>query len=177
MAIAPQVHGYHGTSIQAATSILQQGFRGSRNSYDWLGDGVYFWQDAPARAWQWASAKWGPQAAVVGSLLSLDDCLDLLDIRWDQPLAIAYQSLVVQLQQQQLALPTQSPGAHRMDRAVINYAIRLLGHQGVPIGAVRSAFREGTPIYPSSYLYTRSHVQIAIRDLSLIRQSWLEPSY
>jgi hypothetical protein len=42
--------GYHGTNVQAAQRILSSGFQVSRNEYDWLGDGAYFFQDAPARA-------------------------------------------------------------------------------------------------------------------------------
>ena len=45
-----QVYGFHGTSIDAAEVILREGFRPSRNAYDWLGDGIYFFQDAPLRA-------------------------------------------------------------------------------------------------------------------------------
>jgi hypothetical protein len=36
--------GYHGTNRQAAESILANGFETSQNEYDWLGEGVYFWQ-------------------------------------------------------------------------------------------------------------------------------------
>ncbi|HEU0302829.1 MAG TPA: hypothetical protein VFR37_25430 [Longimicrobium sp.] len=42
--------GFRGTSVQPARRILSTGFEPSRNEYDWLGDGAYFFQDAPARA-------------------------------------------------------------------------------------------------------------------------------
>jgi hypothetical protein len=174
MAFIPAVYGYHGTSHLAAASILQSGFLSSHNAYDWLGDGIYFWQDAPQRAWDWAEARWGARAAVLGSLLAVDECIDLLDIPWQQPLVAAYHSLVALMQQQQLALPVQTSGAHRLDRAVLNHVVHLLGRQGVLIRVVRSAFQEGTPIYPGSLLYERSHVQITIRDPALIQRSWLE---
>jgi len=38
-----RVYGYHGTSAAAAELILRDGFMASKRSYDWLGDGVYFW--------------------------------------------------------------------------------------------------------------------------------------
>jgi hypothetical protein len=50
-----QVYGYHGTSQTKALSILDRGFRASDNDYDWLGTGIYFFQDAPLRAKQWAT--------------------------------------------------------------------------------------------------------------------------
>lgn len=49
-----RVYGYHGTNTEAAATIIQQGFNVSSNDYDWLGTGVYFFQDAPVRAWEWA---------------------------------------------------------------------------------------------------------------------------
>jgi hypothetical protein len=51
---APIVYGYHGTSRTKAANILKQGFLASDNDYDWLGTGIYFFQDAPIRATQWA---------------------------------------------------------------------------------------------------------------------------
>lgn len=42
------VCGYHGTTLARADAILENGqFQLSQNPWDWLGDGVYFWQDAP----------------------------------------------------------------------------------------------------------------------------------
>ena len=37
------VVGHHGTSQQIADQVLSGGFLVSKNAYDWLGDGVYFW--------------------------------------------------------------------------------------------------------------------------------------
>jgi len=39
------VIGYHGTSRQAAESILTEDFRPGEETWDWLGHGAYFWQD------------------------------------------------------------------------------------------------------------------------------------
>ena len=171
MASVLDVHGYHGTSMQAAAAILRTGFRPSRRPYDWLGDGVYFWQDAPERAWEWATSRWGSEAAVLGSRLQMEDCLDLLDIHWAAPLAGAYRSLLDHLQRQHLDMPRQTAGAHRLDRAVINHVVRISGR---PVRSVRAAFQEGSALYPGSYFFDRTHVQISIRDLALIRRSWLE---
>ncbi|MGB5637309.1 MAG: hypothetical protein WBM44_25005 [Waterburya sp.] len=53
-----EVYGYHGTSLSAAQKIIEQGFNFSINDYDWLGTGVYFFQDAPLRASSWASFRY-----------------------------------------------------------------------------------------------------------------------
>ncbi len=44
------VRGYQGASLATAETILGDRFLPSNNSYDWLGTGIYFWQDAPRRA-------------------------------------------------------------------------------------------------------------------------------
>lgn len=45
------VVGYHGCSMEAAEQILaQQRFLPSQRAYDWLDEGVYFWEYAPYRA-------------------------------------------------------------------------------------------------------------------------------
>lgn len=59
--------GFHGTSTRAAERILASGFQISRNEYDWLGDGAYFFQDAPERALEWARARFGDEVAVIGA--------------------------------------------------------------------------------------------------------------
>jgi hypothetical protein len=162
------VSGYHGTNARAAALILQQGFTISRNDYDWLGDGIYFFQDSPARAWEWARQRHGREAAVVASRLRLRDCMDLLDPNWTTVLADSYDSFLAQLKEAGLPLPRQTAGAHRLDRAVINYAVGILAEQDIVVRAVRAAFAEGAPVFPDSALFTRAHVQIAVRDTSLI---------
>jgi hypothetical protein len=86
--------GYHGTSNAAAQVVLRDGFRVSRNVYDWLGDGVYFFQDAPNRAREWAAQRYGSDGVVIRSIIRLDDCLDLLDIEWNAFLLRAYRLFV-----------------------------------------------------------------------------------
>ena len=82
--------GYHGTCEEAAQRILATGFEISRNEYDWLGDGAYFFQDAPVRAREWAEQRFGAEAAVIGAEIDLAGCIDLLDVPWHTEIAAAY---------------------------------------------------------------------------------------
>jgi len=170
-----QVIGYHGTTLQAAACILRDGFMISRNEYDWLGDGVYFFQDAPARSREWARTHHGSDAAVICSVIrvEVEDCMDLLDINWASVLNEAYDSFLRQAKLAKAALPVQTSGAHRLDRAVINYSVGILAEEGKLIRAVRSAFSEGAPVFPGSALSDRAHIQIAVRDTSIIVESEL----
>jgi hypothetical protein len=164
--------GFHGTSAEAARRILSTGFEISRNEYDWLGDGAYFFQDAPARALEWAWQRFGSDAAVIGAEIDLDDCIDLLDVPWHNPLAKAYPRYKAELEQQGIPLPRQSAGAHRLDRRVMNYLIGLLETEGSVVNCVRAAFAEGASAFPGSALLNRSHVQIAARTSRVIVRSW-----
>jgi hypothetical protein len=92
----PKIFGYHGTSTARADTILSEGFRASDNDYDWLGTGIYFFQDAPQRARQWAIQQYPDNPAVICSHIHLDNCLDLFDIGWQPSLKNVYHSFVRQ---------------------------------------------------------------------------------
>ncbi|MFB2878756.1 hypothetical protein [Floridanema aerugineum] len=169
-----RVYGYHGTSAEAAEGIIQQGFNVSSNDYDWLGTGVYFFQDAPVRAWEWANQQHPTNPAVIRSTIRLEDCIDLVDISWSSQIAAAYNLYLSKCQEANQPLPRQTAGAHRLDCAVINYAVSYFEEQSRKmVRAIRAVFLEGSPIFPGSYLYDRAHIQIAVRDRSLIEESCL----
>lgn len=165
------VKGHHGTSRQAAEAVLSVGFRISANPYDWLGDGAYFWQDAPLRAADWARANFGSDAAVIECDIELRDFINLLDVDWMSWLAEVHDQYLEELRRSGEPLPMQTPGAHRLDRAVINFGVSILEAGGMHVGGVIGAFQEGRPVFPNSALFSRNHVQIAVRDLSLITGS------
>jgi hypothetical protein len=92
--------------MNRASAIVETGFNLSNNEYDWLGKGIYFWQDAPKRAWQWAQSTHPNNPAVVKSRLKLDrSCLDLLDIGYSPLLKTMYNGFITSYTQQNLTLP------------------------------------------------------------------------
>ena len=154
---------------------MMEGFKLSRNRYDWLGDGVYFFQDAPQRARDWARDRHGNYGAVIGAHILLDDCIDLLDLGWNQVMANAYDSYVKNLRDSGKPVPVQTRGAHRLDREVMNYMVGVLSEHGLRVTCVRAAFGEGHPVYPDSAFFDRTHVQIAVRDIdACVQHKWLE---
>lgn len=168
------VTGYHGTEQAHLTSILNGKFIVSQNDYDWLGDGVYFFQDAPKRALIWAKERFGQNIAIVGADIKLESCIDLLDANWAEFLADVYDKYLERINQEGITLPHQSSGAHRLDRAILNFAVTILEQEGVYVKSIRAAFIEGGPIYPNSALFSKAHVQLAIRDESVITKRWHE---
>ena len=168
------VIGFHGTTAESAAEILESGFRLSRNPYDWLGDGVYFFQYGFERAWEWALENHGEDSAVIAAEIQLIDCLDMLDTRWTKVISDAHNQFLKLYKQAGLSLPRQTPRAHRLDREVINYVVGVLSDRGISIKCVRAAFAEGNPVYPDSAFYDQGHVQIAVRDVaSCITRLWL----
>lgn len=164
--------GFHGTSVERAERILTHGFQPSRNEYDWLGDGAYFFQDSPSRAWEWARERFGAAAAVVGAEIDLDGCIDLLDPQWNGIIRESHANLLARLQRAGYPEPRQTRGAHRLDREVVNNAAALAVQRGFPVRSVRAAFPEGEPLFPGSALFSRAHVQIAVRDCTAIGRVW-----
>lgn len=179
-----EVFGFHGTSAGAVRSIITEGFRGSSKEWDWLGDGIYFWQDAPERAWEWGSKNrgYGSDAAVIGARIKLRVesesgkrmCIDLLDIGWNVPLRNMYDFLDKKCKSSGERLPTNHGQSHELDRLVINNLVMMLLDNGVKIEAVRGAFQEGDPTFKGSRLSDKSHVQIAVRDPAIIDEKWRE---
>jgi hypothetical protein len=171
-----RVFGYHGTNRAKADSILSNGWRVSDNDYDWLGKGVYFFQDAPIRAMQWATQQHLQQGAVIRSLIRLDNCIDLLDIKWFPPLKIVYNSFTKQYQNSNRPLPQQNPmrsKAHRLDCEFFNYTTQMLHRRGQDIETIRALFIEGENIFPNSAIFDLAHIQIAVKNPDLIESSHL----
>ena len=58
----------------------------SNNSYDWLGHGVYFWENNEQRAFQFAqeaskrTSSSIKEPFVIGAVIDLGYCLDLTDM-------------------------------------------------------------------------------------------------
>lgn len=75
--------GYHGTTFEAAQSILNRGFKLKGSDEDWLGSGAYFFVDGISEpvscAYQWALNQHKKNIAIiqVEVLVNSNDLLDL----------------------------------------------------------------------------------------------------
>jgi hypothetical protein len=170
-----QVWGYHGTSAERAGAIMQNGFKLSRNDYDWLGSGVYFWQDAPLRAWDWAKKNHEHPAVIRSSIVMEEEkSIDLLDIGWFEILSEQYSKFVEYLKYEKRSLPPQpiTSKRHLLDREFLDYVCETLGKAGSDqIHVIRAAFTEGNPIFNNSAIFNLSHVQIAVKNTQIIESS------
>ena len=82
--------GFHGCDESIINDILlgKEDLKQSNNTYDWLGHGIYFWENSPSRAVEFAKfLKNNPQRArtpiktpsVIGAVIDLGYCLDFTD--------------------------------------------------------------------------------------------------
>jgi hypothetical protein len=166
---APEtVVGYHGCSLSIAKKIISaQRFLPSTMTYDWLGEGIYFWEYAPYRALEWAEQKRSgskQEPAVLFATIRLGRCLNLLDTEHIPGLAATHAAFVETVNSDRLPKNTEK-GAHYLDRKVINAYCRTVARGNrLPFQTVRGTFAEGEPIYPGSKIFTKAHTQIAVRD-------------
>ena len=51
--------GFHGcdNSISLKVLVGEESLRSSENEYDWLGHGIYFWENSDSRALEFAQLK------------------------------------------------------------------------------------------------------------------------
>ena len=163
----PQVvFGYHGCRRSIGEAVLSgklSELAPSTNSYDWLGHGVYFWENAPERAREWASQYKEP--FVLGAIINLGNCLNLADTANIELLRHAYKRCAEAFKRSGLPLPVNNGKSHRLDCLVINAAVEASKSElKQNFDTIRSAFPEDDPIYPGSALLERTHVQICVRN-------------
>lgn len=171
------VIGYHGCSGEAAERIFKsRQFLLSTRAYDWLGEGVYFWEYAPYRALEWAKQKCereGGDPTVIRATIKLGRCLNLMDINHVPELVHIYDSFVATLGRENMPHNTDR-GAHFLDREMIDAHCRAIARRDAsPIQTVRGSFAEGAPIYPGSKILRKAHIQIAVRDVACILRASL----
>ena len=169
--------GFHGCDRTVADRVIsgRGQLRPSRNDYDWLGTGIYFWEGDATRAEEWASGlkRRGliQRPAVVGAIIDPGLCLNLLDRAYLKVTRNAYEDLVDLSVTVGQPLPrnTDLPGRtglllRRLDCAVINYCReeRVKRSDLPPFDTVRAAFVEGEPLYPDAGFNDRNHIQLCV---------------
>ncbi|WP_394842387.1 hypothetical protein LZC95_35625 [Pendulispora brunnea] len=170
---------YHGCDAKVAERILRgESFQKSQNDYDWLGEGIYFWEYGADRAMKFAEdqkkRKKVRTPAVVGALIQLGNCFDLMDTKFTKELRLAHAMLKKIHDDQETALPENGGGTpdkklRRLDCAVLNFYLGFLeGTKRIRYDTVRCGFVEGDPAFDGSGIREQSHIQLAVRNSACI---------
>ena len=165
------VLGYHGCDQSIVNGILtgKSDIRVSRNDYDWLGNGIYFWEDSYQRAFQWARhSKRVDHPAVIGAVINLGHCLNLLDVEHLETVKVAHQTLKRTSAQAEILMPVNRGDTfkdRKLDCAVIEtlHGVRE-GENLEPYQTVRGFFVEGEALYEGAGLRHQDHIQLCVRD-------------
>ena len=184
------VLGYHGCDRTVAQKAVTEGasILQSDRDYDWLGPGAYFWESDPKRALEWAEWKRDrgeyKEPAVVGAVIDLRHCLDLVSRDDIELLRAAHRSFKRVQTTAGLPMPTnRNPkGATDKDRvlrfldcAVLRHLHQIIDQIAIDdptfatFDTVRGMFVEGGKAFSGSGLYRKSHVQIAVRNQACIK--------
>lgn len=187
--------GFHGCDATTRDKLLNHPdkIEISERPYDWLGHGAYFWENNPDRALQWAKDKHKrgeiEKPAIIGAVLNLGYCFDLLETRHINLLK-DYHALLVQ---NYVALDREIPqnkdipqDIHKdkilryLDCAVIEFMHREIANE-IKSGnnsfrkfdSVRGMFTEGGPAFEGAGIMQKNHIQLCIRNLNCIKGFFL----
>ena len=190
------VLGYHGCDRSVGGKLLAgEAFQPSAKRHDWLGQGIYFWENDPLRALEWAEESRTRRNIkdpfVVGAVIAMGKCLDLTTREDLRLLTKAYEGFQDTTQILGVEMPKNEPAPGEgqdsrnllryLDRAVIDYMYTELELEAAdaradpsapvvtPFDTVRGLFVEGKPAYPGSGFYSKTHGQVAVRNAAAIR--------
>jgi hypothetical protein len=180
--------GFHGCDRSVAERVFagRAVLRASENDYDWLGHGIYFWENNPSRALDYARLlKRNPrrskmrikEPAVVGAVIDLGLCLNLLDTQFIRLTRDAYRNLESLHTSTRTPMPRNEKAGkskdlllRRLDCAVLEMAHLIREEQTLTaFDSVRGVFVEGEPAYPEAGIHELSHIQVCVRDESRIK--------
>ena len=183
------VLAFHGCDESVRDKIVsspKQSLLPSKNKYDWLGNGIYFWENNPKRALEYAKfLQKNPdrsknpiiKPSVIGAIINFGYCLDLVDSESLTILKSGYEILKATTEKSEFKeLKNKPTGAdnelllRELDCAVIETVCEVQESQNIrKFDSVRGVFFEGKEIYPNAGFKEKNHIQICIRNPNCIK--------
>ncbi len=180
--------GFHGCDESIVEKVLKgdDDLIKSQNEYDWLGNGIYFWENSAERAYDFAKElmntsrnKSIKKPAVIGAVINLGYCLDLIDFSNLQLLKEGYEILEQTYLNNNMELPQNIPVKNSSDILIRKLDCKVIEtiHQGMinrkQFDSVRSVFWEGNELYKTAGFKEKNHIQICIRNPNCIKGYFL----
>jgi hypothetical protein len=175
------VLGFHGTeksTVETVVSSKTTHLKKSEGKFEWLGHGVYFWENDPQRGLEWAQSgnakKKIEQPAVVGAIIDLGHCLDLTTRIGLDEVKEAYSTVRDAYAAADLVLPANTGGKDHFKRELDCQVIQALHlyrkDKGLPsYDTIRAPFLEDEELYEGAGFRQRNHIQIAVIDTNCIK--------
>ena len=171
------VIGYHGCDRKDVERVVagKDDLKPSQNAWDWLGHGIYFWEDSHGRALRWAKEKARQTGskikspAVLGAVIDLGKCLNLADT---DALALVksahrtYEELCAKSGATMLTNRGLELKARFLDCAVIETLHQWRRREKIKesFDTVRGFFPEGRQLYSGAGFRELDHIQICVRS-------------
>lgn len=175
------VLGFHGTEQDKVNAVVEgktAHLRKSEGDYEWLGHGIYFWENDPQRGLEWAESgntkKKIEHPAVVGAVIDLGHCLDLTSRMGLDEVKAAHDTLQEVYAKGGLSMPTNKMGKDKVKRELDCQVIQMLhfyraANDLPPYDTVRAPFLEDEPLYTDAGFRRKNHIQIAVINTDCIK--------
>ena len=173
------VIGFHGCSKSTYDKVIfhNQELKSSENSYDWLGHGIYFWEHNLQRAREWAERKYKEDAAVIGAVIDLGNCLNLTDSASSKYLKMGYKILKARCDIAGVKLPENKESEKTKDvllrdldcSVILQIQDAYSADDNPAFDSVRGVFIEGSAPYPGSAFNEKTHIQLCICNPNCIK--------
>lgn len=175
------VLGFHGTEDSLIEKVIagkSDHLKKSDSKYEWLGHGIYFWENDPQRGLEWAqignTKNKVQNPGVVGAIIDLGHCLDLTTRMGLDEVAEAYTTLRDFYAKSTKPLPPNTGGKDQFKRELDCQVIQALHlyreDRGLPpYDSVRAPFPEDEPLYEGAGFRKRNHIQLAIINTDCIK--------
>lgn len=165
--------GFHGCDAALAKKVVNHraDLEPSKNDYDWLGNGIYFWEGSYDRALDWAKANSNKSSsiknpAVVGAVIDLGECLNLVESEYLGIVRQAYRDMKKLFDQAGHKMPENlgiHKSARKLDCAVFQYLHQSRKEQKLQsFDTIRAFFTEGEELYPAAGIRIKDHIQICV---------------
>jgi hypothetical protein len=177
--------GFHSCDKEVGLRVLNgaDDLLPSKNPWDWLGGGIYFWEQNPLRALEYATECAQRKQFnkipikmpfVIGAIIDLGNCLNLVESSSLKVLSTSYRVLEKLAEETGQKMPVNNNNNRALDCLVIKFVHKLnsLFHEQ-PYDTVRCAFPEGTEVYPTSHISSRLHIQVCVRNTACIKGFFL----
>lgn len=167
------VFGFHGCDRAVRDAVIngKEMLIHSSNKYDWLGSGIYFWENDFDRALDFAQnhpARRIKSPSVLGAVIDPGYCLNLLNMR-DRTLVKKSRGAFKDNGDIMSDLRNEN-GLHTLDCLVIeNLHRKRQSLRQPPFESVRNAFTEGRELYPGAGFQDKNHIQLCIRNPNCIK--------
>jgi hypothetical protein len=192
--------GFHGCDKSVCDSLLNNpnDIKISEKPYDWLGHGIYFWENNYERALHWAKDKEErgeiKEASVIGAVLTLDICFDLLDSRFTEMIGHYYSLMEANYEEIGREMPKNRDAKadvhHDKILRVLDCSVIEFMHDTIKerikkdtetkgfttykkFDSLRGVFTEGGPAFDGAGIQLKNHIQICIRNPNCIKGFFL----